>query len=108
VLTKDNPKQSDQVGSVKIKTAEKLILIRKLLDDRNTNLLDENEKIEILRKGKVITDEIKDIISNINFIIETYATAELCTTNLEKKSDVIILDYHLGGIDKNAMNGIET
>jgi CheY-like chemotaxis protein len=25
-----------------------------------------------------------------------------------KKPDVIILDYHLDGIDKNAMNGIET
>jgi PAS domain S-box-containing protein len=67
VLTKDNPKQHHQVTSLKLKTAEKLILIKKLLDDRNTNLLDENEKIEILKKGKVVTDEIKDIISTINF-----------------------------------------
>jgi CheY-like chemotaxis protein len=25
----------------------------------------------------------------------------------EKKPDVIILDYHLDGIDKNAMNGLK-
>jgi DNA-binding NarL/FixJ family response regulator len=28
--------------------------------------------------------------------------------NLSHNPDVIILDYHLNGIDKNAMNGIET
>jgi len=67
VLTKDNPKQSNQVASLKLKAAEKLILIRKLLDDRNTNLLKESEKIDILKKGKIITDEIKDIISDINY-----------------------------------------
>ncbi|EIA07189.1 PAS domain S-box protein [Flavobacterium frigoris] len=67
MLTKDNPKQSEQIASLKIKTAEKLILIRKLLDDRNTNLLNEDEKIEILNHGKVVTDEIKDIISDVNY-----------------------------------------
>ncbi len=35
-------------------------------------------------------------------------TGELCMENLSHKPDVIILDYHLDGIDKNAMNGIET
>ncbi|MFT5243830.1 MAG: PAS domain S-box-containing protein [Psychroserpens sp.] len=67
VLTKDNPRQSDQVASLKIKTSEKLILIRKLIDDRNENLLKESEKIEILKSGKKITDEIKDLISAINY-----------------------------------------
>jgi two-component system OmpR family response regulator len=43
-----------------------------------------------------------------DFIIETYATGELCIDNLSHKPDVIILDYHLDGIDKNAINGIET
>lgn len=42
------------------------------------------------------------------FDIETYATGELCVAHLNNKPDVIILDYHLDGIDKNAMNGIET
>jgi two-component system OmpR family response regulator len=43
-----------------------------------------------------------------DFTVETFATGELCVANLSKKPDVIILDYHLNGIDKDAMNGIET
>jgi DNA-binding NarL/FixJ family response regulator len=43
-----------------------------------------------------------------DFTVETFATGELCLENLSLDPDVIILDYHLNGIDKNAMNGIET
>jgi len=43
-----------------------------------------------------------------NFEIETCPTGEACVKNLSKDPDVIILDYHLDGIDKSAMNGIET
>ena len=43
-----------------------------------------------------------------DFIIETYATGEQCMENLSYQPDVIILDYHLDGIEKNAMNGLET
>lgn len=43
-----------------------------------------------------------------DFIIETYPTGELCVANLSNNPDVIILDYQLDGIDKNAMNGIDT
>ncbi len=39
--------------------------------------------------------------------IETFVSGEECIKNLEHKPDVIILDYHLDGIDKSAMNGIE-
>jgi DNA-binding NarL/FixJ family response regulator len=42
------------------------------------------------------------------FTVETFATGELCLENLSHNPDVIILDYHLNGVDKNAMNGIET
>ena len=42
------------------------------------------------------------------FEIETFATGELCLENLTKNPDVIVLDYYLDGIDKTAMNGIET
>ena len=42
-----------------------------------------------------------------DFTVETFATGELCIENLSHNPDVIILDYHLNGIDKNAMNGIE-
>ena len=43
-----------------------------------------------------------------DFTVETFSTGELCVENLSHNPDVIILDYHLNGIDKNAMNGIET
>ena len=67
VLTKNNSKQLQQVNSLKLKIAEKLILIEKLIKDRNINLLNDTEKINILKSGKEITDEIKIIISDINY-----------------------------------------
>jgi DNA-binding NtrC family response regulator len=49
-----------------------------------------------------------EFLHHTDFTVETFATGELCLENLSHKPDVIILDYHLNGIDKNAMNGIET
>jgi two-component system OmpR family response regulator len=49
-----------------------------------------------------------EFLEHADFEIETYSTGELCLANLSNKPDVIVLDYHLDGIDKNAMNGIET
>ena len=51
--------------------------------------------------------EIK-FLEHADFEIETFPTGELCVANLSHIPDVIILDYHLNGIDKNAMNGIDT
>jgi len=45
---------------------------------------------------------------NTNYSIETYATGKLCIGNLFHNPDAIILDYQLDGIDKKAINGIET
>lgn len=49
-----------------------------------------------------------EFLHHADFTIETFATGELCLTKISHNPDVIILDYHLDGIDKNAMNGIET
>ena len=49
-----------------------------------------------------------DFLHHADFSIETFATGELCMLNLFHDPDVIILDYFLDGIEKNAMNGIET
>jgi two-component system OmpR family response regulator len=49
-----------------------------------------------------------DFLDSADFIIETYATGELCLAHLKHNPDVIILDYQLDGIDPTAMNGIET
>ena len=49
-----------------------------------------------------------EFLEHADFIIETFATGELCIANLSHTPDVIILDYHLDGIDKTAMNGMDT
>lgn len=45
---------------------------------------------------------------DMNFNIETFSTGELCIESLSLNPDIIILDYQLDGIEKGAMNGIET
>jgi two-component system, OmpR family, response regulator len=49
-----------------------------------------------------------EFLQHANFAIESFATGEICIANLSHNPDVIILDYRLDGIDKTAMNGIET
>jgi DNA-binding NtrC family response regulator len=49
-----------------------------------------------------------EFLESPDFKLETYATGEICIENLSHKPDLIILDYHLDGVDKNAMNGIQT
>ncbi len=49
-----------------------------------------------------------DFLEQADFEIETYATGELCIENLTNNPDVIILDYYLDGIDRDAINGIDT
>ena len=49
-----------------------------------------------------------DFQSQSDFEIETFATGELCVANLSNNPDIVILDFHLNGIDKNAMNGLDT
>ena len=49
-----------------------------------------------------------EFLQHGDFSIDTFSTGELCLENLSQNPDVIILDYHLDGIDANAMNGVET
>ena len=49
-----------------------------------------------------------DFLQHADFEIETFSTGELCIQNLSHNPDVIILDYQLDGIEKTAMNGIQT
>lgn len=43
-----------------------------------------------------------------DYMIETFSTGELCLEHLSNNPDVIILDYQLDGVEKTAMNGIQT
>jgi two-component system, OmpR family, response regulator len=54
---------------------------------------------------KVLEIDFKD---HGDFEVETYATGELCMQHIKHTPDIIILDYHLDGIDTKAMHGIET
>jgi DNA-binding NtrC family response regulator len=49
-----------------------------------------------------------EFLQHADFSIETFATGELCIASLSSNPDVIILDYLLDGIDRDAINGIET
>jgi two-component system OmpR family response regulator len=49
-----------------------------------------------------------EFLQTHEYEIETYPTGELCIKNLDHRPEVIILDYLLDGIDKKAMNGIQT
>ena len=40
--------------------------------------------------------------------VVTFATGELCVEEIHNTPDIVILDYHLNSIEKNAMNGIKT
>lgn len=43
-----------------------------------------------------------------NLDVKTFPTGEACLNDLISLPDVIILDYHLDGVEKDAINGIET
>ena len=49
-----------------------------------------------------------EFMANGEFEIETFVSGELCIANLSKNPDIIILDYHLDGINPEAINGLET
>ena len=49
-----------------------------------------------------------EFLHHADFSIKTFTTGELCIENLHHCPDVIILDYHLNGLNKNAMNRIDT
>jgi DNA-binding NtrC family response regulator len=49
-----------------------------------------------------------EFLEHADFDIKTFATGELCMAHLSQNPDVVILDYHLDGIDEKAMDGLET
>lgn len=49
-----------------------------------------------------------EFLEHGDFDIESHATGELCIENLAHNPDIIILDYYLDGVNRDAINGIET
>jgi two-component system OmpR family response regulator len=49
-----------------------------------------------------------EFLQHASFEVKTFATGELCLESISEGPDLIILDYHLDGIDRDAKNGMET
>jgi two-component system OmpR family response regulator len=49
-----------------------------------------------------------DFLHKSNFAVKTFSSGEKCITQLDENPSIIILDYHLNGIDPDAMLGIDT
>ncbi|MEO6729601.1 MAG: response regulator [Ferruginibacter sp.] len=50
----------------------------------------------------------KELSEKPEYSITTFATGERCVENLSENPDIIVLDYYLNGLEKNALNGLET
>jgi len=66
LLTTDNPNQLVRVKSLKKTADERLVLLTSMIDSKRHDILSETGKIEIVGKGKILTDKIRGIISSIN------------------------------------------
>lgn len=49
-----------------------------------------------------------DFLQLENCLIQTFATGELCLKQISEGPNLVVLDYHLNGVDPLAMNGLET
>jgi two-component system OmpR family response regulator len=49
-----------------------------------------------------------EFAENTDSEILTFVTGEQCLESISRNPDVIVLDYYLNSIDKNAINGLET
>ena len=49
-----------------------------------------------------------EFAQNTESVIKTFPTGELCLEAISLDPDIIILDYHLNGIENDAINGLET
>jgi DNA-binding NtrC family response regulator len=49
-----------------------------------------------------------EFAQNTETDIRTFATGELCLENISQHPDMIVLDYHLNGVNKTAIDGLET
>jgi DNA-binding NtrC family response regulator len=70
-----------------------------------------NDKISIflVDDDKLFLKSLEiEFIQQGDYNVRTFATGEQCIEHLSEQPDVIILDYHLDGIEENAMNGIDT
>ncbi|MEO5890368.1 MAG: response regulator [Ferruginibacter sp.] len=54
---------------------------------------------------KLLNSELSE---KTEYVIATFSTGERCLESLSERPDIVVLDYYLNGIEKNALNGSET
>jgi len=66
------------------------------------------KKIFIVDDDEMLTEALSDFITRkVPHQVSCYYTGEECLQHLDKKPDIIILDYYLNTVHKDAANGIE-
>lgn len=68
----------------------------------------EPKKIFIVDDDIMLSEALSDYLSrNANHDISVFNTGEEFVRHLNEKPDVVILDYYLNTVNKNAANGLE-
>jgi DNA-binding NtrC family response regulator len=84
---------------------------RRVYDDNIQQLMKNEQKITLflVDDDAVFLKSLEiEFLQHADFTIETFESGELCVNNLSHNPDIIILDFHLDGINSKAMNGVET
>jgi AraC-like DNA-binding protein/CheY-like chemotaxis protein len=106
-----SPSQFLKLKNIRRKPIEE---IGKSLNQPNLDILDEAKSKNKINLFLVDDDPIflklleMQFIAHGGFTIKTFTTGELCVASLSDNPDIIISDYHLNSIVKDAMTGLET
>ena len=66
------------------------------------------QKIFIVDDDELFLLALKDYLTrNVNHQVTVFKTGEECLEHISEKPDVIILDYYLNSVSRNAANGME-
>ena len=66
------------------------------------------KKIFIVDDDAMLIEALKDWLTRkVPHQVTTFITGEECLDHLSEKPDVVILDYYLNSVSKDAANGIE-
>jgi len=70
--------------------------------------LGQPKKIFIVDDDEMLTEALSDFLTrNVNHDISVFHTGEDLLKHIFEKPDVIILDYYLNSVNKDAANGLE-
>ena len=66
------------------------------------------KKVFVVDDDPMVTEALKDYLTqNVPHQVHSFKTGEECLASMGQKPDVIVLDYHLNSVSKNAANGME-